>query len=270
MSQWSFFNTDFVKEEKAQLSFRDLSVQRGYGVFDFFKIVNSTPVYLEEHLQRFFSSAKEMRLPVKYSPQQLNEIILQLIKKNEAANTGVKIILTGGSSKDGYQIENPNLVILLQSFLAPSKEQFEKGVRLISYPHQRQLPHIKTIDYIMPIYLQPWIQQKNADDVLFYQNGMMSECPRSNIFIVTEKGTLITPSKNILKGIVRNQLVEAAKKEMAVEERDIALEEAFEAKEIFITSTTKTILPVSQLNRHILPSSKPIAAHLYKVLNNLF
>lgn len=268
MSKWTFFNTDFVKEADTVLHFRDLSVQRGYGIFDFLKVVNGHPVFLKEHLNRFYFSAKEMRLEMNYSTGQLQEIIFDLLKKNESNNTGVKIILTGGYSPDGYHIATPNLIIALQSFTPPSKEQFDKGIRLITYAHQRQLPHIKTIDYLMPVWLQPILQQHHADDVLYHQNGIISECPRSNIFIVSKENKLLTPSCNILKGIVRNKLIEATKKEFEIEEKNITINEVKAAKEVFITSTTKTILRVNQIDEKVLnSSSKAVTPCLFQIVH---
>lgn len=263
MSQWTFLNHDFVKEEEAKLHYRDLSIQRGYGVFDFFKVVNSAPVFLEEHLTRFYFSAEQMRLNVQYSKETLKEIIYELLKKNNSVNTGVRITLTGGYSADGYQISNPNLIIALHSFSPPTSDQFSKGIKLISYQHQRQLPHVKSIDYLMGIWLQPIIKQHHANDVLYHQNGMVSECPRSNFFIVANNDVLVTPSKNILKGVMRSKIIEVAQAGFKVEERDLHLDEIKTAKEVFITSTTKTILPVKQIDDDEFPSDRPVTSQIF-------
>ena len=264
MGQWTFFNHDFLKEEETKLHFRDLSVQRGYGVFDFFKVINSVPIFLEEHLNRFYFSASQMRLEVHYSKEELRQIIYELLKKNNQTDTGVRITLTGGYSTDGYQISNPNLIIALHSLSFPAPDQFEKGVKLITYEYQRQLPQVKTIDYLMGIWLQPIIKQNNADDVLYHQKEMVSECPRSNFFIVSQNGVLITPSKNILNGVMRSKIIEVAKANFKVEERDLFVDEIKTAREAFITSTTKTILPVKQIDNYMFSSSRPITSVVFR------
>lgn len=266
MGNWSFLNDQFIQEEKAVLNFRDLSIQRGYGVFDFFKVMNSVPVFLEEHLNRFYFSAEQMRLNIKYDKAALKKIIFELLEKNNNSNTGVRITLTGGYSTDGYQLSKPNLIISLHSFKAPTKEQFEKGIRLITYEHQRQLAHVKSIDYLMAIWLQPLIKQNDADDVLYHRNGSITECPRSNFFIVNNDNRIITPSKNILKGVMRMKLIEVCKKKFEIEERELSIEEIKTAREAFITSTTKTILPVNQINEHIFPVQNTVAAQIYHSL----
>lgn len=269
MAQWCFINGDFVPEKEGRLHYRDLSIQRGYGVFDFFKVVNRKPVLLNEHLDRFYFSADQMHLPVRYSRQELMSIIDELLQKNGIKDTGVRITLTGGYSADGYQPSDPNLIISVHSFTPPTREQFEKGIRLISYEHQRQLPSIKTIDYLMAIWLQPLVRQHEADDVLYHQQSIITECPRSNIFIVTKENKLLTPSRNILQGVIRNKVIEAAKQFLEVEEGDISLEELKNAEEVFLTSTTKVILPVCKIDEHNLPHNRTISSQLHQAIEQM-
>src|SRR5206468_6489838 len=140
----------------------DLSIQRAYGIFDFLKVIDSKEQFLDDHHERFYLSAKAMRLEAGYDKNNLVKIIHELIEKNALRNGGIKITLTGGYSEDGYQIGQPNLIIACSNINKPIA--LHQGIKLITYPHQRQLPHIKTIDYIMPLWLQPIIKNHNADD----------------------------------------------------------------------------------------------------------
>jgi branched-chain amino acid aminotransferase len=266
---WAFINGQFVPEEKASLLIGDLAIQRAYGVFDFFKVVDFVPVFLNEHLDRFYFSAEEMRLKPAYSKTELKKIIFELLEKNNVSNTGVRITLTGGYSQDGYQLSNPNLVISFRSFTAPPKNALAKSIKLITYEHQRQLPHVKTIDYLMAIWLQPIVRQHNADDILYHHNGMATECPRSNFFIVTRDDKIITPAKNILKGVMRMKLIDVARTKYNVEERELSIAEIKNAKEVFITSTTKTILPVRQIDECFFSKENKVTALLYPLLEHL-
>jgi len=266
---WAFVIDQFVPEDKASLFVGDLAIQRGYGVFDFFKVVDFVPVFLNEHLDRFYFSAKEMRLKVAYSKDELKRIIFELLKKNHVSDTGVRITLTGGYSQDGYQLSNPNLIISLRSFNPPPENQLAKSIKLITYEHQRQLPHVKTIDYLMAIWLQPLVRQNNADDILYHQNGIVTECPRSNFFIVSNDDKVITPSENILKGVMRMKVLEAAITNYHFEERAVSIEEIKGAKEAFITSTTKTILPIHQVDDYIFSKENKVTTQLYKLIVQL-
>ncbi len=266
---WAFVIDQFVPEDKASLFVGDLAIQRGYGVFDFFKVVDFVPVFLNEHLDRFYFSAKEMRLKVAYSKDELKRIIFELLKKNHVSDTGVRITLTGGYSQDGYQLSNPNLIISLRSFNSPPVNELAKPIKLITYEHQRQLPHVKTIDYLMAIWLQPIVRHHNADDILYHQNGIVTECPRSNFFIVSNDDKVITPSENILKGVMRMKVLEAAITNYHFEERAVSIEEIKGAKEAFITSTTKTILPIHQVDDYIFSKENKVTTQLYKLIVQL-
>jgi branched-chain amino acid aminotransferase len=244
-----FSDNRFLPLKKAVLTVIDLGLQRGYGVFDFLRIANNVPLFLDDHLERFLFSAKEMRLLKNETGEKLKGIIATLLKENDLPDSGIRILLTGGPSPDGYQILDPNLIIIQQPITPPPDRIFQNGIKLVPYYHQRQLPHIKTTDYLMAVWLHPWITEKGADDILYHQNGIVSECPRSNFFIVTKEKKLVTPGRNILKGITRKILLTLAiSNGMEVEERDLLMEEISNATEAFITSSTKRLIPVTQID----------------------
>jgi D-alanine transaminase/branched-chain amino acid aminotransferase len=246
MAQWAYYNNDFIPETDCGIPASDLAVQRGYGVFDFFKTVDENPVFLEDHLTRFYHSAAALRLPVGKTPAELKRILDELLERNALSLSGVRLTLTGGCSPDGFSITIPNLIITQQLLQLPEQHVIDKGVRLATYQHQRQLPHIKTIDYLMAVWLQPWLAEGGADDVLYYTNNQVSECPRANFFIVTNKDRLITPGANVLKGITRAHVLRLAGTMAA--EGPVTLDDLTSAREAFITSTTKGILPVTVIN----------------------
>ncbi len=251
---YSVINGEFIVKSEASILISDLSIQRGFGIFDFFRTINNEPVFLEDHLQRFYFSASEMRMDVGYSPIEFRKLIQRLIGKNNIPESGIRITLTGGYSSDGYTPAKPNLLITQTPF-AFNPGNFDKGTRLITYEHQRQLPQVKTIDYIMPIYLQNFIKQNNADDVLYFNGKEITECPRSNFFIVSKNDEVITPSKNILKGITRKKILRFS--ELDIKEDSITKEDFSGVKEAFISSTTKNILPVLKIDGNTIGDGKP-------------
>jgi D-alanine transaminase/branched-chain amino acid aminotransferase len=210
-------------------------------------------------------------LPVPLGKSQLEIIIHELINRNGIADSGIKLTLTGGYSPDGYSIAEPNLIIAQHPLQLPTQETVDKGIKLITYEHQRQLPQVKTIDYLMAIWLQPLIKEKGADDVLYFFNDVVCECPRANFFIITKEDKLVTPAQNILKGITRKKILEnAGFLGLTVEERDIKIEELKTAKSAFICSTTKAVLPVMQIDDIVFDESgKEIIQSLNKNLEFL-
>ena len=245
----SYINEKFVTIEQAVIPINDLGIQRGYGVFDFLRVAGDKPLFIDDHLDRFYYSAKVMRLKIKQERTELKSIIQELINTNKLNHSGIRLILTGGESVDGYIISEPRLSIIQQSLKPPPEKLPETGIMLVSNEYQRQLPHVKTTDYLMAIWLQPWMKEKNADDILYHHNGYISECPRSNFFMITKKNILVTPKEKILNGITRKKVIDLAKKiGIETEERDIHLNEITEIKEAFITSSTKRMLPVSKID----------------------
>jgi D-alanine transaminase/branched-chain amino acid aminotransferase len=252
-----FVNDGLVPASQASLLVSDLAIQRGYGIFDFLKALDHTLVFPDEHLDRFFHSAHQLRLPLSGTKEDIRERIDVLMEKNNITDSGIKLILTGGYSQDGYSLSQPNLVIIQSPLQPPAFDAFEKGIQLVTYPHVRQMPEVKSIDYLMAVWLQPYIREQGADDVLYHLEGVISECPRSNFFIVTEEDTVVTPSENILKGVIRGKVLQLAGRAFKVEERPVSLDELRNAREAFITSTTKHILPVTAIDGRIIGDGRP-------------
>lgn len=269
-NKYVIINGEFIPEEKAVLKISDLSIQRGYGVFDFFKIINHKFIFLDYHIERFFNSSSRLRLNPGIGKEELKELFTELHERHNIADAGIRITLTGGYSTDGYTPSQPNMIITHSPVNA--EQMFEADpVSIITYNHQRQMPEVKTIDYLMAIWLQPMVKEQQAQDVLYHNNGWMRECPRANFFIVTKDDALVTPSENILKGITRMQILKLAKENnIQVEEREISLEELYNAREVFITSSTKNILPVNKIDGKLINSGKKgeLTFRMREILNS--
>lgn len=249
-------NNSLIPADEAQLNITDLAIQRGYGIFDFLKTIDGKPIFLEDHLDRFFHSAKCMRLDIKTSRNELRSRILELLLKNNLGDSGLKLILTGGFSPDGFSIAEPNLIISQQQFFIP-KALNEKGISLITDEYQRQFSNAKTLDYLHAIWLQSEIKARKADDVLYYSKGLIRECPRANIFVVNKDNQVITPEFEMLKGVSRKYVLQVSEAMFETAARDVTLDEIRDAKEVFITSTTKNILPVVALDGKMIGNGMP-------------
>lgn len=246
-NKYIFVNDQFIHHAEAKLHVSDLSIQRGYGIFDFLKTIDFHPVFIDDYLDRFYRSAKEMNLVPPHERTELKSLVKQLIEKNHIANSGIKLILTGGFSEDGFTLnENPNFM-MVQSPLNISDTIFEKGLKLITNNFQRQVPSVKTIDYLQAIRTWPQVISCQADDILYHKDGAVRECPRANLFMV--KGhEVLTPKSDILKGITRSKVLSLNATGLNIAERDFSLEDLKTADEVFITVTTKNICPVLQID----------------------
>ena len=249
-------NDSIISEEEATLKITDLAIQRGYGIFDFLKTVAGKPLFLEDHLDRFYSSAEQMRIPVQQDRSVLTDRLLALIDRNKMSESGVRITLTGGYSPDGFNIASESNIIITQQEFVINRD-FEKSIGLMTYDYQRQFASAKTLDYLKAIWLQPVLKEKGDDDILYHDNGMLRECPRANFFLVNEKEEILTSKSNILKGVTRKHVLKLGSQIFKMDERELTMDDLRHAKEVFITSTTKNILPVSKIDGRILGEGKP-------------
>ncbi len=260
----AYINGEFIEEEASVLQVSDLSIQRGFAIFDYFRIRNYIPLFFDQYLDRFFNSAAMLGLQPLHTKEELKDVINELIQRNNMAEAGFRMILTGGYSADGFEPASPNFIILQHPIQLPSKEKFSNGLNIVLHEYMRDLPQIKSTNYLIAIWLRDKLKQQKADDVLYTKDDVVLEFPRANVFAVTKSGTVITPGENVLKGITRMMVLQLAEKKYKVEKRQVTVNELYNAAEVFLTSTTKRILPVLKINGQII-SGKPgaITVDLY-------
>ncbi len=244
-----YFNGAYLPQEAAKLGIADLSILRGYGVFDYFRYVEGRPRFLMDHLDRFFHSAALLGLYGSIDKAALAEVVQQLIDRNGEANGGIRFVMTGGYSPDAYEISSPNLMAMAYPFALPAAEMFQKGCNVLLHPYERQLPGAKTIDYLEGIRILPLLREKKADYPLYVdRDGFVRESDRSNFFIVKE-GYLITPKDDILLGITRKHLLLLAQQlGIPTLERAVSVEELQTADEAIIASSTKGAMPITRVD----------------------
>jgi branched-chain amino acid aminotransferase len=167
------------------------------------------------------------------------------------------LVLTGGYSPDSSEMGRPNFFIIHQPLKPRAMEVVENGMKIITHSYVRELPQVKSINYLMGVWLQEKVRIAGASDVLYHFNNEVSEFPRSNFFIVTQDDVLTTPAKNILHGITRMKTLELAREYFTAEERMVTLNDVRECKEAFMTSTTKQIIPIVQVDGVPIGDGKP-------------
>ncbi|MBL7978096.1 MAG: aminotransferase class IV family protein [Bacteroidetes Order II. Incertae sedis bacterium] len=242
-------NGDVVSTADAKLHVTDLALLRGYGVFDFMRVVNGIPLFEDRYLARFQHSAALLGLEIPLSITALKAHIYSLIAANGHPSAGLRLVLTGGFSSDSYHPTTPNLIVLDAPYPAPKPEYYTEGVLLIAHPYVREIAEAKTLNYIVPIRALPQIRKAGAFDMLYIDpEGWITESSRSNFFLVTKTGVVVTPHDRILRGITRGVILELAQDRYPVEMRPVHIDELQTAQEAFVTSTTNGAVGVVQLD----------------------
>lgn len=256
---YCYINGQLFPQAEASLGVADLALLRGFGIFDFFVFENHQPRFLEDYLDRFTRSAVKMHLELPITREELAHQIHQLIRQNEQEKGGIRLLLTGGYTENGFTPPNtPNLLVLQYPFSQPPAEQYEHGARIMTHHYQRELPTVKTINYLRGIWLIPELKARQADYVLYHDGQYVRESDRSNFFLVTQEGELVTPAEKILLGITRMKLLDLARSlGIPTTERDITLDELKRARECFISSSLKGALPISSIDGKPVGDGKP-------------
>lgn len=265
-----WFNGDILPADHLKIPFTDLGLMRGYGLFDYFRTYNGKPFQWDWYWERYENSAEKLGIENPLSKAQAHAIVLDLINRLNGVDCAIRFLLTGGFTVDSVSSSSPNLFIISEDIHASKPEEYQTGIKVISYEYVRDMYDIKSTDYKHFMFLQPAIKAAAASDVLFHHNGLVSELSRSNVFLVNGR-KLITPERFILKGITRRTVLDLAQTDFDIEIRDISLEELLSATEVFTTSTTKRVLPITQVDNHLIGSGKigPGTALLLQKINHM-
>lgn len=250
-----YFNGTIAPVHETTMQINDLGFLRGYGMFDYFQTYNGRPFQWDMYWARYERSARLLNLPNPITKEKAYEVVMDLVKRTGKSNCAIRFVLTGGYAEDSISVTKPNLLIISEDTHPSPRSEYEEGIAVMSHEFVRDIPEVKSTDYKHLIILRDKIKAAGAKDVLFYKDGEVSELSRSNLFIF--KGdSLITPDKNVLDGITRQTLIELAKPHFNVEERGVSLEEVLNADEVFTSSTTKRVLPVTKIDTHTIANGK--------------
>ena len=248
-----YFNGDLVPYGKLFLHVSDLQLQRGYGIFDFFRIRNGSIPWLEDYMDRIYTSLDLAGIRVGLDRPGFREVVGELRERNGMKNGAFKVIATGGYSDTLSSVTGTsNLLILNVDWKLPPAESFETGVHLLSDRFVRPNPLIKTLYYFNTLRLQKKMEEAGAVDVMFHTDTI-TEASRANLFFV-KKDRVSTPATGILRGITRKQVL-ALFEEIRVE--DIPVKRLHEFDEAFMTATSRDITPVVRVDGRKIGNGKP-------------
>ena len=243
-------NGELVPESDATVHVSDLGLRRGFAAFEFFRVVGGIPLFVEDHLARFARSCELLGLPGP-STEEILALVTRLIAANDLRDAGIQIVLTGGNSTDIFTPGEPNLILApIVVNLAPD-ELYETGAKVITHRNLRELPAAKTTDYLIAVQLIPRMRAEGAVEVLYHDGTRMLEGARSGLGIVTTDGVLVTVGRDVLESVTRGRMLRVAEGLMPIELRDMSLEEFAAAPEVFLTSSTRGVLPVTQVDDRI-------------------
>lgn len=248
-TQHAYLNGRILPQEDAAISPLDIGLLRGYAVFDLLRTVGGRPFLLAEHLRRLRASAAQLGLEVPASDEAIAGIIDELLALNGHAEATVRLVLTGGVSPDGMAFDptTPTFLIVTHELHEPPASLYEQGGALLTERHTRELPEAKTTNYITMLRHRTRCADAGAMDLLYHDGDRVYEAASASVYFVRD-GRIYTPADSVLWGTVGSLVLELAGSDYEIVTGDIALGDALSADEIFLTSTTRGVVPIVRLD----------------------
>lgn len=251
-----YINGDFLPLADAKISVLDRGFLFADGVYEVIPAYAGKLFRLQQHLDRLNNSLAAIRMQPVMTDQQWRNVLNQLIKPHGQSDQSVYVQVTRGAGKNrDHQLPsdyNPTMFAMCQPIATDNLDTIAKGIKAITLDDIRwDWCHIKSVALLGNILLKQQATDQQCTEAILLRDGFATEGSASNLFIV-KNNQLITPPKshNLLPGITRDLVLELAIKDgVSCIEREISEQELFDADEIWLTSSTKEIMPVIELNR---------------------
>ena len=258
-----FLNGRFLPLEQATVSVLDRGFIFGDGVYELIPVYSRAPFRMDEHLARLERSLAAVRIANPYARDKWRSIILELVAKQPWEDQGVYLQVTRGVAKRDHAFPagvEPTVFAMSNPLVNPPRELVEKGVAAVSAPDNRWLRcDIKSISLIGNVLLRQASADAGAAETILFRDGILTEASASNVF-VAKNGVVLSPPKSnlILPGITYDVVVEIAQQlGLPLEFRDIREAEVRAADELWVTSSSKEILAVVELDGKPVGEGRP-------------
>lgn len=266
MSRIAYVNGQYVPHSQASVHIEDRGYQFADGVYEVVTIVNGKMIDEEGHLKRLSRSLSELRIDEPMKPVPLKMVMREVVRRNGILNGIIYLQVTRGVAPRDHPFpkNTPPALVMTAKRLSMNKleKTAEKGVSVLTVPDIRWARRdIKSVSLLPNVLAKQEAKDKGAYEAFQVdEEGMVTEGSSTNAWIVDQNGKVITRpiSNDILAGITRASLLrELQKKGIETELRSFSVEELQNAREVFLTSSTSYVLPVVQVDDHVIGNGNP-------------
>jgi D-alanine transaminase len=273
MSENVWINGRVIIMSEARVGIEDRGFQFADGVYEVIRLYDGKPFALDRHLQRLVNSANGIKLALPGSAAGLESEIESFVEQAGIGEGMIYLQLTRGESERNHAFPkcDPTLLFYVRELDPLPEAATAPGVKLVTVADERwKRCWVKSIALLPNVLAKNEALSRGADEAVFVEDGVITECSASNLFIVRGGRVLTHPVGNkVLPGVTRAVLLEIASSAgVTIEERAIKESEATTADEVFITSTTREISWVSKWDERKIGNGKcgPITLKLHQAL----
>lgn len=260
MSDKVYLNGEYMPLSEAKVSVLDRGFLFGDGVYEVIPAYAGRLFRLEDHIVRLNNSLAGIRLPLSYSVADWQAIFQPMLDSSKDQYIYLQVTRGYAAKRDhGFPEQIVPTVFAMCSEIKPFAGRVN-GIKAVTLDDTRwQMCNIKAITLLANLLLRQEALDKDCAEALLVKDGYVTEGAASNLFAVID-GVLVTPAKNheILPGITRDVILElAAANHVAYREDVITLEQLKAASEVWVTSSTREIVPVIELDGVRVGEGKP-------------
>ena len=258
MSRVAYVNGRYVAQREAAVHIEDRGYQFSDGVYEVCEVRGGSIIDQRRHLARLKRSLDELGMAMPMSETALAIVIRECMRRNRVRDGIVYLQITRGVARRDHGFPppgtRPSVVVTARNLDAAANERTaEEGIAVVTVPDNRwERVDIKSISLLPNVLAKQAARERGAKEAWFVDRaGHVTEGSSSNAWIVTMGGKVVTrPADNgILRGITRTVLIDVIKAQgLELEERPFTVEEAYGAREAFLTSASQIVMPVVRID----------------------
>jgi D-alanine transaminase len=267
MSRIAYVNGRYLPRSEAKVAVEDRGYQFADGVYEVCEVRGGHLVDERRHMARLDRSLGELRINRPMSPAALAVVLRETIRRNRVRDGIVYVQVSRGVARRDFPFPNgdtpPSLVVMARGNDPERLEQLASdGIAVITVPDIRwKRVDIKSVSLLPNVLAKQAAREQGAREAwLVDTQGRVTEGASSNAWIVNRDGKLITHplGHDILAGVTRSVVIDTIKAQgLVFEERSFTVEEAYAAREAFVTSASQTVLPVVTINGRPVGNGSP-------------
>ena len=258
MSRIAYVNGRYLPRSQAAVSIEDRGYNFADGVYEVCEVREGRLIDERRHIDRLKRSLAELRIAEPMSPAALGHVLRETVRRNRVHDGIVSVQVSRGIARRDHAFPpegtKPSLMVTARSIdLAANEKSAAEGIAVITVPDERWARvDIKSISLLPNVLAKQAAREQGAREAwLVDKSGKITEGSSSNAWIINRDGKLLTRSlgRDILAGITRTVLLDVIKAhDLVLEERSFTVEEAYAAREAFVTSATQAVMPVVRID----------------------